>query len=162
MPALPEAAAVVDSDLETRLTEQHHVSLRLWLRMLSSTVKVETEIRTRLRNEFEITLPRFDLMAQLERHPDGLRMGELSKRMMVSGGNITAIANQLTKEKLAERVTDPHDRRSYSLKLTALGLTEFVKMAQVHERWVEQLLHCLDNSEKYQLMELLSKVKASL
>ncbi len=77
-------------DLASRLTQDHHQSLKLWLRMLSCTVRIENEIRSRLRATFDITLPRFDLMAQLERYPDGLRMGELSKRMMVTGGNITA------------------------------------------------------------------------
>ncbi|MET3105809.1 DNA-binding MarR family transcriptional regulator [Oxalobacteraceae bacterium GrIS 2.11] len=149
-------------DLETRLTDEHHLSLRLWLRMLSSTVKLETEIRSRLRNQFDITLPRFDLMAQLERHPKGLRMGELSKRMMVTSGNITGIADQLEKEKLVERVIDKNDRRSFSLKLTPHGMAAFKKMAQVHEQWVEELLLGLQVEEKHLLIQLLSKVKASL
>jgi DNA-binding MarR family transcriptional regulator len=147
-------------DLETRLTVEHHLSLRLWLRMLSSTVKLETEIRSRLRTEFEITLPRFDLMAQLERHPQGLRMGELSKRMMVTSGNVTGIADQLEKEKLVERVLDKNDRRSFSLKLTPAGMASFKKMATVHEQWVEELLQGLQADEKHQLIHLLSKVKA--
>jgi len=146
--------------LETRLTVEHHLSLRLWLRMLSSTVKLETEIRSRLRSQFEITLPRFDLMAQLERHPQGLRMGELSKRMMVTSGNITGIANQLEKEKLVARVLDQNDRRSFSLKLTPAGMSSFKKMATVHEQWVEELLGGLQTEEKHQLIHLLSKVKA--
>ncbi|MBI1771966.1 MAG: MarR family transcriptional regulator, partial [Burkholderiales bacterium] len=93
-------------DMESRLTQDDHQSLRLWLRMLSCTVMIEGEIRSRLRSEFGITLPRFDLMAQLERHPEGLRMGELSKRMMVTGGNITGITDQLEQEKLVTRVAD--------------------------------------------------------
>lgn len=154
--------STVSVDLETRLTDDHHLSLRLWLRMLSSTVKFETEIRSRLRHAFGITLPRFDLLAQLERHPEGLRMGELSKRMMVTGGNVTGIADQLEKEKWVERVLDVNDRRSFSLKLTAEGLTHFKKMAKVHEQWVDELLHDLQTEEKHTLIQLLSKVKASL
>jgi DNA-binding MarR family transcriptional regulator len=151
---------VAPIDLETRLTDHHHLSLRLWLRMLSSTVKIENEIRSRLRVDFEITLPRFDLMAQLERHPEGLRMGELSKRMMVTGGNVTGIAVQLEKEKLIERTVDVNDRRSFSLKLTPDGIVAFKKMALVHEGWIEDLLQGLNSDEKQQLIQLLSKVKA--
>lgn len=149
-------------DLESRLTDRHQLPLRTWLRLLSTAVKIETEIRTRLRTQIGITLPRFDLMAQLERHPDGLRMGELSKRMMVTGGNITGIADQLEKELLVERVHDKSDRRSFSLKLTAAGLASFKKMARVHEQWIDEMLHGLDDQEKNQLNHLLSKVKASL
>jgi DNA-binding MarR family transcriptional regulator len=102
----------VPVDLATRLTGGHHQALKLWLRLLACTVRVESTIRGRLRATFGITLPRFDLMAQLERHPDGLRMGELSKRMMVTGGNVTGIADQLERERLVVRVPDPHDGRA--------------------------------------------------
>ncbi|MCU6433032.1 MarR family transcriptional regulator [Undibacterium sp. Jales W-56] len=149
-------------DLETRLTQDHHQSLKLWLRMLSCTVMIEAEIRTRLRQEFDVTLPRFDLMAQLERHPDGLRMGELSKRMMVTGGNITGITDQLEQEKLVVRVADSKDRRAYSVKLTAAGRRVFKRMAVVHEAWIAELFSGLQPEEKKQFFELLSQVKAHL
>jgi DNA-binding MarR family transcriptional regulator len=149
-------------DLESRLGKDHHQSLRVWLRMLSCTVLIEDQIRSRLRNEFGITLPRFDLMAQLERHPEGLRMGELSKRMMVTGGNITGITDQLEQEKLVVRVPDPNDRRAYSVKLTAAGRRAFERMASVHEEWIDELLGGLSAPEKSKLTELLSKVKHHL
>src|ERR1700689_1909663 len=76
------AAALVD--LEPRATEDDHQALRLWLRLLSCTMRIENRVRSGLRTGFSTTLPRFDLMAQLERHPDGLRISELSKRLMVS------------------------------------------------------------------------------
>ncbi|MEC4719760.1 MarR family transcriptional regulator [Noviherbaspirillum sp. CPCC 100848] len=153
-------------DLESRLDkdhhEDHHQSLRLWLRMLSCTVLVEDRIRSRLRSEFGITLPRFDLMAQLERHPDGLRMGELSKRMMVTGGNITGITDQLEQEKLVVRVPDPNDRRAFSVKLTPAGRRAFRRMAAVHEGWIEEMLGGLSAGEKGALIDLLSKIKHHL
>lgn len=149
-------------DLESRLTQDHHQSLRLWLRMLSCTVMIEDQIRTRLRNEFDITLPRFDLMAQLERHPEGLRMGELSRRMMVTGGNVTGITNQLEQEKLVLRVPDPQDRRVYSVRLTAAGRRAFKRMAAVHEEWIAGMFSGLHGEQKTQLFELLSQVKIHL
>ena len=149
-------------DLATRLRQDHHQSLKLWLRMLSCTVKIESEIRNRLRNEFGITLPRFDLMAQLERHPEGLRMGELSKRMMVTGGNITGITDQLEQEQLVIRVADSKDRRAYSVKLTPAGHEAFAQMAGVHEAWVAELLSGLSAEEKNQMINLLAQVKGHL
>ena len=149
-------------DLASRLTQDHHQSLKLWLRMLSCTVRIENEIRSRLRATFGITLPRFDLMAQLERHPDGLRMGELSKRMMVTGGNITGITDQLEQEKLVERVPDPKDRRAYSVTLTAAGRRAFAEMAAVHEGWITELLKDISGDDKGTLIELLSQMKLHL
>ena len=149
-------------DLASRLTRDHHQSLKLWLRMLSCTVKIENEIRTRLRATFGITLPRFDLMAQLERYPDGLRMGELSKRMMVTGGNITGITDQLEQEKLVVRVPDPKDGRAYSVKLTAAGRRAFTEMAVVHEGWIAELLQDMSGADKGQLIDLLSQMKQHL
>ena len=149
-------------DLESRLTNDHHQSLKLWLRMLSCTNKIETEIRSRLRTEFGITLPRFDLMAQLERHQEGLRMGELSKRMMVTGGNITGITDQLEQENLVARVPDPKDGRAFSVKLTPAGRKAFAQMAEVHESWVAELLQEISQEDKGQLIELLSQMKGHL
>lgn len=151
-----------DVDMETRLTQDHHQALKLWLRMLSTTVMIENEIRNRLRNEFDITLPRFDLMAQLERHPDGLRMGELSKRMMVTGGNITGITDQLEQENLVQRVADHKDRRAYSVKLTPAGRKAFKNMAQVHEAWVAELFAGLETDQKNQMITMLSCLKTHL
>ncbi len=153
-----EAAPVYD--LETRVTQDHHQSLKLWLRMLSCTVRIESQVRGRLRSEFGVTLPRFDLMAQLERHPEGLRMGELSKRMMVTGGNVTGITDQLEQEKLVVRVADAKDRRAYSVKLTPAGRRAFKRMAAVHEVWIADMFSSLLPEQKSSLFDLLSLVKS--
>jgi DNA-binding MarR family transcriptional regulator len=149
-------------DLASRLTDDHHQSLKLWLRMLSCTVKIENEIRSRLRAQFGITLPRFDLMAQLERHPEGLRMGELSKRMMVTGGNVTGITDQLEKESLVVRVPDPRDGRAFTVRLTPAGRRAFGRMAAVHEGWITELLQDMPGADKARLIELLSQMKGQL
>ena len=149
-------------DLASRLTDDHHQSLKLWLRMLSCTVRIEDEIRARLRTRFDVTLPRFDLMAQLERHPEGLRMGELSKRMMVTGGNVTGIVKQLEQERLVARVPDPHDGRAFSVKLTPAGRRAFAAMAREHEEWVIELLQDMPAGDKARLLELLARMKGHL
>ena len=123
-------------DLEARAHAEHPDELRLWLRLLTCTQLVERELRTRLRDEFETTLPRFDLMAQLEREPEGMRMNELSRRMMVTGGNITGITDQLEAEGLVERAEVEGDRRAYLVRLTPKGRQQFNAMAQAHEAWI--------------------------
>jgi DNA-binding MarR family transcriptional regulator len=150
------------SDLETRMGDEHHQSLKLWLRLLACTNLLEAEVRGRLRAEFDTTLPRFDLMAQLERHADGLKMNELSQRLMVTGGNVTGITDQLESEGLVMRESDPADRRTYTVKLTAAGRRAFARMAAAHEQWVIGLFAGLAASEKEQVYRLLAKLKLSL
>lgn len=149
-------------DQTSRLTAEHHQALKLWLRMLSCTVRVEDEIRSRLRTSFGITLPRFDLMAQLERQPEGLRMGELSKRMMVTGGNVTGIVDQLVKEGLVERVADPQDKRAFVVRLTKAGRRAFAEMAAVHEGWVAELFAGIPATDKATMIALLDTMKQHL
>jgi len=149
-------------DMTARLTGEHHQALKLWLRMLSCTVRVEDAIRSRLRTTFGITLPRFDLMAQLERHPEGLRMGELSKRMMVTGGNVTGIATQLEGEGLVARVPDPQDGRAFVVKLTPAGRAAFAGMAAVHEGWVAELFQDIPAADKAHMIALLDSMKQQL
>ena len=149
-------------DLETRALQGDHQALRLWLRLLSCTVRVENEIRLRLRREFNTTLPRFDLMAQLERSHDGLRMNELSRRMMVSGGNVTGITDQLELEGLVTREACPWDRRAFTVRLTFHGLKRFRQMAARHEQWVIELLAGLGRDEKETMINALGKVKTRI
>lgn len=149
-------------DLETRATKNDHQALRLWLRLLSCTVRMENQVRGRLRVDFETTLPRFDLMAQLERYPEGLRMSELSKRLMVTGGNITGITDQLEQEGLVVRKLDLGDRRAITVKLTETGLQRFRQMAAHHEQWIIELLGGLSQEEKQSMLVLLRKLKIHL
>jgi len=149
-------------DLEMSTGADSHMGLRLWLRMLTTTNLVQTELRTRLRTEFNSTLPRFDLMAQLERHPDGLKMSEISRRLMVTGGNVTGITDQLEKEALVVRDVDPNDRRSISVRLTPAGRALFDKMAIAHEQWVVELFGGLGLDEKVRVHQRLGKLKKHL
>ena len=151
-----------NADHEFRAHADQHASLRLWLRLLSCTTRVEDKIRQKLRESFDITLPRFDLMAQLERHPDGLSMGELSRRMMVTGGNITTIVDQLEKEKLVLRVVGVNDRRSFTVKLTQAGKDAFTDMAIAHEAWVADMFEGLSVDEQSQLYTLLGAIKKNI
>jgi DNA-binding MarR family transcriptional regulator len=150
------------ADLETRATDEHHLALKLWLRLLACTTRLESEVRTRLRAEFDTTLPRFDLMAQLERAPAGLTMSELSRRLMVTGGNVTGITDMLEAEGLVARVDHPTDRRAYTVKLTAAGRRLFARMAAAHERWIVGLLAGLDAGEQEQVYRLLARLKQHL
>jgi len=155
----PSKPAQQRSDHETRVNEDHHESLRLWLRMLACTNLVEAHIRGKLRVKFQTTLPRFDLMSQLERHPEGLKMGELSRRMMVTGGNVTGITDQLVAEGLVVREDNPKDRRAYIVRLTKEGRRVFREWADEHEDWVIRLFEGLSEKEKKQLYELLAQLK---
>ncbi len=148
------------TDMEVRAHADHHASLRLWLRLLSATTRIEDTIRQRLREQFGITLPRFDLMAQLEREPQGLSMSELSRRMMVTGGNVTSIVDQLEKEQLVRRQMQVTDRRSFTVSLTEDGRTVFSAMARAHEGWVVELLAPMNESEQEKLHNLLGTLKS--
>ncbi len=144
---------------EGRAVPQDHQAVRLWLRMLSATMDIELEIRKRLRNEFGITLARFDYLAQLHRYPEGLRMNALSKRLMVTGGNVTGLSSELEKEGWVKRQLDQNDRRATMIRLTPLGLERFETMATAHEAWVTELFSGLDKKDKSELHALLGKAR---
>jgi DNA-binding MarR family transcriptional regulator len=146
-------------DMEARAHSEHPEALRLWLRMLTCTQLVEKQVRTQLRDGFATTLPRFDLMAQLERSTEGLKMNELSRRMMVTGGNVTGITDQLVSEGLVERIEVDGDRRAYRVRLTAKGRKQFNEMASQHEAWIVEAFSGLSAREIAVLHKLLGKVK---
>ena len=146
-------------DRETRATLDDHRALRLWLRLLTCSQLIERHVRSRLRERFGITLPRFDLMSQLERHPQGLKMNELSRLLMVTGGNVTGVVDQLVKEGLVERADDAADRRAWRVRLTRAGDKAFAEMARAHEEWVVELMGGLTRKESDALLQLLARLK---
>ena len=149
-------------DHESRVADDHHQAIKLWLRMLACTTRVENIVRQRLRSEFGTTLPRFDLMAQLDREAEGLSMGELSARLMVTGGNVTGIVDQLEGEGLVVREDHPTDRRAFRVRLTAAGRRQFRRMAAVHEAWIVKLFDGWDATQKNQVHGLLATLKQHL
>jgi DNA-binding MarR family transcriptional regulator len=148
--------------MDTRLTKDHHDSLRLWLRLLTCSGLIENHVRKALATQFKTTLPRFDLMAQLERSPEGLQMGELSRRMLVTGGNVTGIVDQLERAGLIARTTDPDDRRAYRVKLTKEGRRAFSKMAAEHESWIVKLFDGISARDQRALNDSLLRLRTHL
>ena len=160
-----EVQPLLDDDsigLEARMSAGDHQSLRLWLRLLSCSTDIETQIRQRLRSQFGMTLARFDYLAQLHRHPAGLRMNALSRFLMVTGGNVTGLTDELVKDGFVSREDDPDDRRSYRVALTAKGRKAFEKIASVHEGWVVELLGGIADVDRQQLHELLGRLRVNL
>lgn len=156
------AASIHLPDPESRASDDHHDALRLWLRLLTCTLMIEREIRARLRERFALTLPRFDLLAQLERYPRGLRMGELSRRLMVTGGNVTGLTTELVAEGLVERLRAPGDRRAFVVRLTPKGKRAFDVMAAEHEGWIVAMLGDVPVAERDRLYRLLGEFKSNL
>jgi DNA-binding MarR family transcriptional regulator len=149
-------------DPESRLRDAHHDALRLWLRLFTCTQLIERAIRGRLRRDFATTLPRFDFLAQLERNPQGLKMRELSQRLLVTGGNITGLTDQLVSEGLVKRQPIAGDRRAFAVRLTTKGRRAFDAMAAAHEQWVIRLLAGLTVAERRSLYALLGRAKAAV
>jgi DNA-binding MarR family transcriptional regulator len=157
-PALPDEHI----GLEARAAPADHLDTRIWLRLLACSAQIEQEIRARLRQHFGTTLPRFDYLAQLERHPEGLRMSELSRYMMVTGGNVTGLTDQLVADGWVERVPDASDGRAWRVRLTATGRREFAAMARQHEAWLAELFDGVSAADKTQLYEQLGRLRLHL
>ena len=137
-------------------------ALRLWLRLLTCSSTIERRIAQRLRDEFDTTLPRFDLLAALDRAGDqGLTMGEAAGMLMVSNGNVTGLAARLKADGLIEALPGP-DRRVQRIRLTPAGQSSFTLMARAHERWIEALFADLTSEETDELARLLERTKRSL
>jgi DNA-binding MarR family transcriptional regulator len=138
--------------------------LRLWLRLLKCSNMVESRVRGRLREEFDTTLPRFDMLAQLDASDSdqGLTMGELSRRLMVTNGNLTGLTERLVKERLVSRSVSPDDRRSQRVRLTANGRRAFQQMAANHRGWIEEMFAELKHGEVAELYRLIGRLKDSV
>ena len=125
---------------QTPLEDASKERLRLWLRLLKTTRGIEAQLRENFRNEFDTTLPRFDVMAALSRFEDGLKMSEISGVLRVSNGNVTGIVDRLADDGLLVRVPVPGDRRAHRVRMTGKGREEFARQAAAHEAWIAEML----------------------
>ena len=142
--------------------ERGHPELRLWLRMINCSMKMESILSQRLRKEFKISMARFDVMSRLERFPDGLTMSELSRRLIVSNGAITGLVDKLADAGLVTRREDPNDRRSMIVRLTRKGRDNFLRMARRHEEWVVSILGELSDEAQSELLQNLTLLQRNL
>ena len=148
--------------LEARVVQHDHATLKLWLRLLACSTQIESEIRRRLRQRFGISLSRFDYLAQLYRQPEGLRMKDLSRHLMVTGGNVTGLTDELEREGMVAREGSPTDRRAWIVRLTDVGRTAFAAMAEEHERWLLELLAGFGGGDAQQLYKQLGLLRVQL
>ncbi|HUH39235.1 MAG TPA: MarR family transcriptional regulator [Castellaniella sp.] len=148
--------------LEARAQIGDHMDTKIWLRLLSCSMQIEQQVRQLLRTHFATSLPRFDYLAQLDRYPEGLRMNVLSRYLMVTGGNVTGLTDQLVKEGLVQRTHNPEDRRSWCVSLTEKGRTEFKIMAAEHEQWLVEMFKGLPTATKDGLYEHLGHLRVHL
>ncbi len=148
-------------DRETALTKDDRLDLRVWFRLLTCATLIERDVRQGLRGEFGITLPRFDLLALLDRAKHGLTMGELSRGLMVTNGNITGLIERLMQEGLVDRQPSPRDRRAHVVRLTAAGKAAFDAMIPKHQDFIADRFQGLARGDLAELHRLLGKLKAS-
>jgi DNA-binding MarR family transcriptional regulator len=134
--------------------------LRLWVRLLRATRLVESETRERFKSKFNVTLPRFDVMAALHRKPDGMLMSEISRFLLVSNGNVTGIVDRLVQDGFIVRSQRNGDRRTSFVRLTAKGHAAFVEMATAHERWINELLGGVNARDAEQLSAKLKSFRS--
>ena len=153
-------SALRAADPEAHLVHDDHEALRLWLRLFTSTRMVESVVDSALKREFGSSLPRFDLLSQLHRAPDGLRMGELSARILVTNGNVTWLVAALEREGFVKRRTAPDDRRATIVRLTAAGRRHFETMAAAHEELIVRLFGDLSPTERRTLHAALGTLKS--
>jgi DNA-binding MarR family transcriptional regulator len=159
---MDDHAIPLDAEAEAvEMPDDYREELRLWLRLLTSTALIEGEVRRRLRERFDMTLPRFDLMTQLDKAKGGMALSDLSKRMMVSNGNLTGLVDRLVATGYIDRRASPIDRRVQVVRLTRRGQARFRVIAREHELWIAELLEDLASRDQKDLMRLLAKTKLS-
>lgn len=139
-----------------------HMEVRLWLRLLSCSTIIEKRLRRRFVTEFETTLPRFDVMAALDRRPEGVSMGELSRDLLVSNGNLTALVRQIEKSGQLTLNVDPSDRRTQIVCLTEAGRENFARQASAHHSWIRSMFGGMSRDDQQALYKLLDELKSSI
>ena len=136
-------------------------SVRLWLRLLSCTLAIEKDVQRRF-GARGATLARFDVLAALDRHREGMNMGALSRALLVSKGNVTQLVQKLAKDALVRIAPSPADRRASIVRMTAKGRAEFDGLAAVHHDWIDALVADMDGGARETLYHALGNLKGAI
>ena len=139
------------------MTDLSKRRLKTWIRLLGVTRGAENHLRDYLRRAHATTLPRFDVMAALWRKRDGVTMSELSRLLLVSNGNATAVVDRLEADGMVRREAEDGDRRRIRVRLTPEGLEAFEIMALGHEAEVDAILGRLSETDLEALRDILSR-----
>ncbi|MBW7851620.1 MAG: MarR family transcriptional regulator [Rhodospirillales bacterium] len=138
------------------------IEVRVWIRLLANANIVLRHLRRTLHGEFGVTMPAFDLLAQVSRPPEGPTMSELSQRLMVSKGNVTDLVERMEGKGLVQRHPDPGDGRVQHVHLTPAGRALLARMLPVHRRCLEGLMAGMDEATMGQLHHILGTLKTTL
>jgi DNA-binding MarR family transcriptional regulator len=143
MVSAPPVMARRDTDSKARL--------RLWIRLLRATRIVEAQTRELFKERFNVTVPRFDVLAALYRKPEGMLMSEISRFLLVSNGNVTGIVDRLVSDGFVVRSQRNGDRRTSFVRLTTAGRAAFAEMSAAHEGWIDRLFGAVSEREADQI-----------
>jgi len=158
--AFDTSTELASQDAESRGHASGHQDLRLWLRTMAMYKLITNEVRRRLRLNFNMSLARFDLMAQLDSTGKGIRMGEITSRLMVTTGNTTGLVDELVADGLIVRMPDPLSRRAFLVRITAKGRKLFRAAAKAHEDWMVEFYAGLSDDDKSTVFEILGRQKS--
>jgi DNA-binding MarR family transcriptional regulator len=136
-------------------------SVRVWLRLLSCTMAIEKDVQRRFAGR-GATLARFDVLAALDRRPQGMNMGALSRALLVSNGNVTQLVQKLARDGLVRIAPSPADRRASIVRMTAKGRAEFGGLAAAHHDWIDALVAGMDAGARENLYQALGELKRSI
>jgi DNA-binding MarR family transcriptional regulator len=157
--SLGREPALIEADSGSEDAADHRAQIRLWLRLMACTTLIGAELRRQFREEFDFTLARFDVLAQLDREPGGLMLGELPKRLMVSAGNLTPIVDRLVEDRYITRTPSHLDRRVQIVCMTVEGRKAFRRMARKHGLWLASLLQEFPKERIDELIRQLDELK---
>lgn len=135
--------------------------LKMWVRLLAVTRRTEAELREFLRIKHGTTLPRFDVMAALYRRREGVTMSELSRMLLVSNGNATAVVDRLEADGLVRRTPSDTDRRTVFAALTPEGLAQFEVYAAEHEVEVNRIFGGMSEAELDIMSDVLKRMRGT-
>lgn len=146
--------------LESLPEEAQH--RRAWLGLVRCFSSIERVLMRRLSDEFNSSLPRYDVLTALALAPEALTMGELASMLMVTKGNITGVVARLKKEGLVRKAASETDRRVQSVTMTKKGRELWGAMHAHYDRTVAEVLSGQSREDLRALTQVLEATRLAI
>ena len=158
---MDETMQADDVSVEDRYSDRQRRVLRLWLRLVRTSRRIEAEVGAQMMQAYGTRFVRFDVLSQLYRAPDRcLSVGDLGASLLAPSGNISSLLDRMEADGLVKRIADPADRRRFMIRLTDRGLAAFNEMALANAHWVATAFEAIDDVTLDRLHDELGAIEA--
>src|SRR4051794_25938130 len=132
-----------------------------WLALIRTHARLWDQVETQMRQDSGLTVPRYDVLMQLDQARGRLGLSELASTIVLSPSGLSKLLDRMEGSGLLRREPDPRDARSTFARITPKGRSLVRKARQSHHVWLQRAFgDALDDRDIADLARVMGRIDA--